>query len=90
MHATSPASFNVGNTQNGDGRLWPPADAHPTPTLVWNSDAAWQEFQGQWGTAEAFSVQGWFYKAEPPVSRTWLQRALCICAPATVEDVDEA
>ncbi|KAL6757473.1 hypothetical protein V8C86DRAFT_2623844, partial [Haematococcus lacustris] len=41
----------------------------------------WQLFSGCWGTSESPRCQGWFWRAEPPVSRTFWQRLLLPCAP---------
>lgn len=50
------------------------AHAASLPEVLANECCAWLEFRGQWGTTDAPAVQAWFSNAEPPVSRSALQR----------------
>ena len=56
----------------------PPA-AHPPalrPRVITNDPCPWAWFRGQWGQTDAPIVQGWYARAECPVSRTSLLRLL--------------
>lgn len=48
-------------------------------------DAPWLEFGGRWGSSVvAPALQEWYFRAEHPVSRTWLDQVrfcLLSCAP---------
>ena len=43
-------------------------------------DAPWLGFRGRWGSSvDAPAVQDWFFRAENPVSRTWLDQVNYFC-----------
>ncbi|KAL4425890.1 hypothetical protein ABPG75_009906 [Micractinium tetrahymenae] len=74
-HGTYPAvgrvfrHFFCGNDLcSAAGPVWRPRK------VLANECCAWLEFRGQWGTTEAPAAQAWFSSAEPPVSRSALQR----------------
>lgn len=50
---------------------------------VTEDEAEWVKYTGQWGTTPSPSNQGWFYTAEPPVSRGVFLRILGHLCPET-------
>ena len=56
----------------------PPAQNPPAsrPRVITDDPCPWAWFRGQWGQTDAPIVQGWYARAECPVSRTSLLRLL--------------
>ena len=54
-----------------------------TGVSVVQASAEWVKYTGQWGTTPSPANQGWFWKAEPPVSRGVFLRILGHFCPET-------
>lgn len=63
-----------GSSTNGSRDTSRSSSRSDPPDVLADECCAWLEFRGQWGTTDAPAVQAWFSNAEPPVSRSALQR----------------
>lgn len=69
------ASDDVTPHAHGNGAQSASRGYRPTAEL---QASPWLAFKGRWGSSvEAPAMQEWFYRAENPVTRTWLQQ---VCA----------
>jgi hypothetical protein len=65
--AAAPAAIRSGGNNGGGSSL-------SVPQVIVDDPCEWVFFQGEWGTTPAPICQSWFHRAEPPLSRTSLQR----------------
>ncbi|KAL3155815.1 hypothetical protein ABBQ32_012827 [Trebouxia sp. C0010 RCD-2024] len=66
-----------------------PAPAKQLDVQVDLGGVDWLHFKGNFGSSAAPHAQGfWYFTAEHPVSRTWFQRVLWHCSPATQSLLD--
>ncbi|KAI3429626.1 hypothetical protein D9Q98_005712 [Chlorella vulgaris] len=65
--AATPAAIRSGGNNGGGSSL-------SVPQVIVDDPCEWVFFRGEWGTTPAPICQSWFHRAEPPLSRTSLQR----------------
>jgi hypothetical protein len=80
--------FSTGNDNNGNGGLVANNGNHVDPVgevqVIDNDPCLWLWFRGEWGeSTPGMAQQGWFHRAETPVSRSKLQRLFLHFYPET-------